>query len=102
MVTMTVVYPYSAEKPFDEAYFASTHVPLLKEVWGDAVKGVTVHHAVAGLSGDPAYATIAQVEFTSMEAFQQAMAQPRSAEVQADVVNYSGVTPTVQLSRQVA
>ena len=102
MVTMTVVYPYSADKPFDEAYFSATHVPLLKEVWGDAVKDVSVHHSLAGLSGDPSYATIAQVEFTSMEAFQQAMAQPRSGEVQADVVNYSGVTPTVQLSRKVA
>lgn len=100
MVTMTVVYPYSAEKPFDEGYFSSTHVPLLKEVWGDAVKDVTVHHAVAGLSGDPAFATIAQVEFTSMEDFQKAMAHPRSGEVQADVVNYSGVTPTVQISRK--
>jgi uncharacterized protein (TIGR02118 family) len=102
MVTMTVVYPFSAEKPFDEDYFASTHVPLLKEVWGDAVTSVTVHHALAGLAGDPAFATIAQVEFASMEAFQQAMAQPRSAEVQADVPNYASVTPSVQLSRKVA
>ena len=101
MVTMTVVYPYSAEHPFDEAYFANTHVPLLKQVWGDAVTGVTVHHALAGLSGEPAFATIAQVEFASMEAFQQAMASPRSAEVQGDVPNYAGVTPSVQLSRKV-
>lgn len=101
MVTMTVVYPYAADKPFDEAYFSATHVPLLKEVWGDAVTDVTVHHALAGLSGDPDFATIVQVDFASMEAFQQAMAQPRSAEVQADVANYSGVTPSVQLSRKV-
>lgn len=102
MVTMTVVYPYAADKPFDEAYFTNTHLRLAKEVWGDAMTGVTVHHALAGLEGDPAYATIAQIEFTSMEAFQQAMAQPRSAEVQADVPNYSGVIPTIQLSRKVA
>lgn len=102
MVTMTVVYPFAADKPFDEAYFSATHVPLLREVWGDAVTDVSVHHALAGLSGDPAFATIVQVEFTGMEQFQQAMAHPRSGEVQADVVKYSGVTPTVQLSRKVA
>ena len=102
MVTMTVAYPYDAGKPFDEGYFAATHVPLLREVWGDAVTGITVHHALAGLAGDPAFATIVQVDFTSMEAFQQAMAQPRSAEVQADVMNYAGVVPLVQLSRKVA
>ena len=99
MVTMTVLYPYDAAKPFDEAYFHATHVPLIKEVWGDAVKGVSVHHALAGLGGDPAFSTIVQVEFASMEAFQGAMGQPRTPEVQGDVPNYSGVVPLTQLSR---
>jgi uncharacterized protein (TIGR02118 family) len=99
MVTMTVMYPYDADKPFDEAYFANTHVPLLKEVWGSAVKDVTVHHALAGLGGDPAFSTIVQVEFTSMEDFQKAMGQPRTPEVQGDVPNYAGVVPLTQLSR---
>jgi hypothetical protein len=35
-----------------------------------------------------------------MEAFQQAMANPRSAEVNADIPNFCGVTPTFQLSRR--
>ena len=100
MVTMTVVYPYDADKPFDEAYYASHHMPLVKEIWGDAVTGTTVYHALAGLSGEPAFSTIAQVEFASMEAFQQAMASPRSGEVNADIPNFSGVTPTFQLSRK--
>lgn len=100
MVTMTVVYPYSADTPFDEAYYAGVHVPLIHDVWGDAVTGVSVHHAIAGLSGDPAFATIAQIEFASMAAFQAAMAQPRAGELQADLPNFSAVTPTVQLSRK--
>ena len=99
-VTMTVAYPYDAAKPFDEAYYSAKHVPLVQEVWGDAVTGVTVHHALAGLAGDPPFSTIAQVDFASMEAFQQAMAHPRAAEVQGDVVNFAGVTPHVQLSRK--
>lgn len=100
MVTMTVVYPYDADKPFNEAYYAEHHLPLVKEIWGDAVTGTTVYHALAGLSGNPAFSTIAQVEFASMEAFQKAMAKPRSAEVNADIPNFSGVTPTFQLSRR--
>ena len=100
MVTMTVLYPFDAEKPFDEAYFHATHIPLLKEVWGDAVTGVTCHHGLAGLGAEhPAYSTMVQVDFASMEAFQQAMAQPRTPEVQGDVPNYSGVVPLTQLSR---
>ncbi|WP_238560123.1 EthD family reductase [Sphingomonas sp. Mn802worker] len=97
---MTVVYPYDADKPFDEAYYADHHMPLVKEIWGEAVTGTTVYHALAGLSGDLAFSTIAQVEFVSMEAFQKAMANPRSAEVNADIPNFCGVTPTFQLSRR--
>ena len=100
MVTMTVVYPYDADKPFDEAYYADHHMSLVKEIWGDAVTGTTVHHALAGLSGDPAYSAITQIEFASMEAFQQAMAHPRSGEVNADIPNFTGVTPLLQLSRR--
>lgn len=100
MVTMTVMYPFDAEKPFDEAYFHATHLPLVKEVWGDAVTGITCHHGVAGLGAEhPAFSTMVQIEFASMEAFQQAMGHPRAAEVNGDVPNYSAIAPTVQLSR---
>ena len=102
MVTLTVAYPYDATKPFDEAYYLENHIPLARDVWGDAVTGVSVHYALAGLAGDPAFAAIAQLEFASMEAFQQAMANPRSAEVQADVANFSGVIPHTQISRRAA
>lgn len=102
MVTMTVVYPYAADKPFDEGYYLDKHIALAREVWGDAITDVSVHYALAGLAGDPPFAAVANLEFASMEAFQQAMAHPRAAEVQADVPNFSGVTPSVQLSRKAA
>ncbi len=100
MVTMTIVYPYDADQPFDEAYYNSRHMPLAREVWGDAVSDVAVYHALAGLTGDPAFSTVALVEFTSMEAFQKAMANPRTAEVNADVANFTAVKPNIQLSRR--
>ena len=100
MVTMTVVYPYAADAPFDQAYYIDSHIPLAREVFGDAVTDVSVHYALAGLAGDPPFAAIAQLEFASMEAYQQAMAHPRAAEVGADVANFAGVTPMIQLSRK--
>lgn len=100
MTIMTVLYPYEEGKTFDEEYFHGTHVPLLREVWGDAVTDVRVLHGEPGPGGAPQFVTIAEVEFASTEAFQQAMAKPRSAEVQADVPNYAQVVPTVQISRK--
>lgn len=102
MVTLTVVYPYDASARFDDAYYIATHIPLAREVWGDAITDVTIHFALAGLAGDPPFSAIAHIEFASMEAFQQAMAQPRAAEVGADLANFSGVTPKTQLSRKAA
>lgn len=100
MVTLTVMYPYAADKPFDADYYGNKHIPLAQEVWGDAVKDVQVYNALAGMGADPAFSTIAMIEFTSMEAFQQAMAHPRGPEVQADVANFTAVTPQIQISQK--
>ncbi|MGJ3627612.1 alpha/beta fold hydrolase [Sphingomonas sp. MMS24-JH45] len=86
------------KSPSTRIIISAHHLPLAREVWGDAVTGASVHYALAGLAGDPPFAAIAQIDFASMEAFQQAMAHPRSAEVQADVANFAGVVPQVQLS----
>lgn len=100
MVTLTVIYPFDAERPFDEAYYAATHIPLIREVWGEWIAEIHVHHALAPLGDAPAFSTMTQIEFGSMEAFQAAMAAPRSAEVRADVSKFSDVTPLRQLSRR--
>lgn len=100
MVTLTVVYPYDADQPFDQDYYTATHIALVHEIWGEAVTGVSVHYALAGLAGDPPFAAMAQIAFASMEAFQQAMAHPRAGELQADVANFSSVVPLTQISRK--
>ena len=100
MVTLSIAYPYAADARFDADYFTGTHIPLCHEVWGDAVTGLTVHLALAGLTGDPAFSAIVHVEVASMESFQQAMSLPRNADLQGDVPNYSSVAPLVQLSRK--
>lgn len=102
MVTMTVVYPYSAERAFDEGYYLATHIPLARKIWREALTDVTVHYALAGLAEAPPYAAIVHLEFASMAAFQGAMAHPRAGELQADVANFSGIAPHVQLSRRAA
>lgn len=100
MVTMTVVYPHTAGASFDQDYYVATHMPLALDVWNGAATSATVHFALAGLAGDPPYVAMSQIEFVSMEAFQEAMARPRSAEVQGDVPNFTTITPLVQLSRK--
>ena len=97
----TVLYPYEADTPFDADYYHASHIPLARELWGEALTGVSVVHTLAGVSGEPMLSTIALFEFASMEAFQAAMAHPRAGELQADVPNFTRTTPQVQLGRTV-
>ena len=71
---LTVVYPHEANTPFDADYYLARHIPLVHEIFGEAVTGVSVHTALAGLGGDPAQAAVVLIDFASMEAFQQALA----------------------------
>ena len=100
MVTLTVVYPHEADTAFDADYYLARHIPLIHEIFGEAVTGVSVHTALAGLGGDPAQAAVVMIDFASMEAFQQAMASPRAGELSADVPNFTRTAPTTQLSRK--
>ena len=101
MVTLTVVYPHQADAPFDADYYLARHIPLVHEIFGEAVTGLSVHTALAGLGGDPAQAAVVLIDFAAMEAFQQAMASPRAGELSADVPNFTKATPTMQLSRKI-
>jgi uncharacterized protein (TIGR02118 family) len=90
MIRMSVYYPSSVDSTFDHDYYRDVHVPLCTSTWG---VGAEIDK---GLSG-PNVASVHLV-FDSMDAFGAAMALPGSAAIQADVANYTNITPVVQLS----
>jgi len=102
MIKMSVLYPYSESVEFDMDYYVNKHVAMVKEKVGDALVNVTVERGLGGPGPDmpPVYTTICQLYFNSMEDLATCCA-PYSPEFDADVPNFSNVTPIIQISEVV-
>lgn len=91
MIRVTVTYPVTEGAAFDHDYYRSTHVPLAAKAWNpvrtEIDKGVT----------GPNVAAVHMV-FESMDAFQAALQSPGTADVMADVANYTTIAPEMQIS----
>ena len=102
MVVFSVLYPATAGAKFDEAYYHATHIPLVKDAFGDALTDVQVLKGVSAADGGPApFILIVNLTFASPEAAAAAMGGPRSGEVMADVANFTDITPVIQVGAPV-
>lgn len=94
MVIFSVLYPAKAGAKFDEAYYHATHIPLVKDAFGDALKGVQVIKGLSAPDGGPApFVLIVHLTFDSPEAMAGALGGARAAEVMGDVVNFTDIVP---------
>jgi uncharacterized protein (TIGR02118 family) len=102
MVIFSVLYPAKPGAKFDEAYYHATHIPLVKEAFGEALKSVQVIKGLSAPDGGPApFVLIVHLTFDSPEAMAGALGGPRSAEVMADVVNFTDIVPVAQVGAPV-
>jgi uncharacterized protein (TIGR02118 family) len=95
MIRVSVTYPKGEGSTFDHDYYASSHVPLCVSTWSPASASID-----KGING-PNVAAVHLV-FDSMEAMQAAMASPKTADIMADVPNYTNITPVMQISEIVS
>ena len=91
MIKFSVLYPKTEGATFDHDYYASSHVPLALKTWGiesaDIEKGI-----------DGPYEAAVHFTFAEQEAFGAALGAPGTADVMADVANYTTIQPVTQLS----
>ena len=99
MIKVSVFYPNEEEKKFDMDYYLNSHIPMVQEKLGGALKGGAVEQGLGGVEpGSPAtYVAMAHLLFDSVEAFQGAFG-PHSEAIMADVPNYTDIQPTIQIS----
>lgn len=85
------MYPGGEGITFDHDYYRNRHIPMVKAAWNiDRVEIDT------GINGP--YVAAAHIFFDSMDAMQAAMAAPSTAEVMADLANYTNAQPVMQIS----
>ena len=99
MIKVSVMYPNNEGSTFDITYYCETHIPMVRQRLGAALKGVAVEQGIAGAEpGSPApYLALAHLLFESMEAFQNSFG-PHAQEFEDDVPNYTNTQPTIQIS----
>ena len=95
MIRLSVLYPKTEGATFDHDYYRNTHVPLACQAWG--LDGAEIDKGIDG-----PYEAAVHFTFDSLEAIGEAMGKPGTAEVMADVANYTTIVPAMQTSEIVS
>jgi len=91
MIRLSVFYPSTEGATFDHDYYRNSHIPLCVKTWG--LDGAEIDK---GLDG-PNVAAV-HFKFASPEALQAAMGAAGTADILADVPNYTSIAPVLQTS----
>jgi uncharacterized protein (TIGR02118 family) len=94
MIRVSVFYPSAEGTTFDHDYYREKHVPLCVRLWNPESAEID-----KGIDG-PNVAAV-HLKFASPDALAQAMASEGTAEILADVANYTNITPVLQTSEVV-
>jgi uncharacterized protein (TIGR02118 family) len=99
MIKVTILYPNGEGKMFDMDYYSNTHIPLVKSLFGDAMKGAAIDKGVAGgTPGTPVpYLATGYLYFETISAYQDGI-KAHLEKILADVPKYTNTTPVVQIS----
>jgi uncharacterized protein (TIGR02118 family) len=99
MIKVSVLYPNGEGKTFDMDYYVSKHIPMVKELLGDSLKGATVEKGLGGgAPGSPApFAGMGNMYFDSAEDFGKAFG-PHAEKIMGDLPNFTNIEPEMQVS----
>ena len=92
MVTVYIAYPGDKDTPFDRAYYAAHHLPLVMECWKNyGLQGLAVFYPEQDGNGTIAICTC---EFADDAAVGASFSSPRTPEVMQDIPNFTDARPT--------
>jgi len=102
MIKVTILYPGGEGKKFDMDYYTNKHFPLLKTLFGDALKATAIDKGIAGgAPGAPvSFVAIGYLYFDTLADFQNGM-KTNGTKIRADIPNYTDITPVIQISEVV-
>ena len=99
MVKVSVFYPNRKDAKFDIDYYCKRHMPMVKELVGSALKGISVDRGLSSEEpGAPApYVAIGHLLFDSVADFERNFG-PHAPEIMADIPRYTNLEPMIQVS----
>ena len=99
MIKVSVMYPNSEGAKFDNDYYATTHIPMVTELLGSALKVGEINVGLAG--GEPnspaPFIAMGHMTFNSVEEFQSSFG-PNASKIMGDLPNFTDIQPQIQIS----
>lgn len=102
MIKVSVIYPNSPSVRFDHDYYRDKHLPLIASRMGVGLNYYTIDKGLSGAKPNtPApYVAACHLMCDSLEAYRTSFG-PHAEEIDSDIRNFTGVTPTIQISEVV-
>lgn len=98
MIKVSVLYPNREGMKFDTVYYLDHHIPMVRQLMGSSLKGVSVEQGISGEQpGSPApYVTTCHLLFDSVQAYQTSFG-PHAQEIIEDIPKYTNAEPLIQI-----
>ena len=102
MRVITVLYPNTDGVRFDFNYYKAKHATLITRLYGKGIARYELRRGIAGPDGGkPPYVATINFWIGDQAAFDAAQAK-HTAELIADVPNFTNVQPTIQIDELVS
>jgi len=102
MIKVSVLYPNKPGARFDNEYYRTKHLPLIKSRMGAALKYYTIDKGLADGEGKPlgAYVAMCHLLCDSVDEYQSSFG-PHAQEIRGDIPNFTDGTSIHQISEVV-
>ena len=102
LVKIAIMYPNGEGNTFDMDYYSTKHMPMVAELFGDAMKLMEIEKGVAGRTPEDEvpYLAIGYFFFNSIDEYNAAFG-PNAEQILNDIPNYTNIQPTIQISEVV-
>jgi uncharacterized protein (TIGR02118 family) len=97
MIKLSVMHPKTQDLKSDMDYYRESHIPMMRRLSGERLKGFSLDRAVAGTDLPAPYAVVANLLFESLDAMQAVLAEHGTL-LASDIPNYSNVQAVIQVS----
>jgi len=99
MVKVAIMYPNIEGKSFDMDYYANKHMPMVADLFGDALRKMEIDKGISGRTSEEpmSYVAVGYFYFDTLQAYQNAFA-PNAEKILGDIPNYTNIQPVVQIS----
>ncbi|MEM9001748.1 MAG: EthD family reductase [Bacteroidota bacterium] len=99
MVKVAILYPNGEGKTFDMDYYANKHMPMVANLFGDALKLLAIDKGISGRTPDEPmpYLAVGYFYFEKLSDYENSFG-PNAEKILSDIPNYTNIQPVVQIS----